>query len=135
MDLNWRRLGSGILAIAISVSVGFAAGWLAHGSGSRTETKSPPVSTAATTRVPNVVGLYWDEAEDRITEANLCRGMDYPLKSKRLSADRVLSQRPIAGRVVARLSEVSLFTSSGPGPRPWGPPPSMQRPSVNPGCR
>jgi len=65
-------------------------------------------------RIPNVVGMKWPDAANRIGAAGLCyRWGRFTLRTPGARVGRVIAQRPPAGQRAARLSEVWIDVEQG----------------------
>lgn len=127
---NWRTLA--MLALGV-VTVSCTGG---SGPTESSGSASSPVGVSASggTRVPNVVGLRYDFALNRIAAADLCWRGNSDRRSTRWPIDYVVAQEPRPGAVVPRLSGVNLVFSKGPGPVVGIPPPSQLQGSLAPDC-
>jgi beta-lactam-binding protein with PASTA domain len=66
-------------------------------------------------RVPNLVGLTWEAAADRLAGAGLCMKATQPFSTPPTRPDRVLRQTPRAGATIEVHGRVSIVVSpSGP---------------------
>jgi beta-lactam-binding protein with PASTA domain len=79
-------------------------------------------------RVPNLVGLAWEAAADRLARAGLCMRATQPMSTAPTRPDRVLRQTPRAGTTMEAHGRVSIVVS------PSGPSGSIVSYSVR-GCR
>ncbi len=76
------------------------------------------IGFTATSEVPTVVGLSYDNAASLITTSRLTPTVDVRRFDEAHPVGEVLSQTPLGGLRVAEGTEVALVVSQGPAPRP-----------------